>query len=185
MPFRKREAAGREARTALARPNPRHAENVMPKADTNDTPDQPSNERPAAGASRADGPIWTLLQRRADDRAALRRRTPNEAASDLIVLGEILQMFDQCDERSIRRSGRPGSAGAARGRGRRIGPHGRRQRRSTRRLAPASCGRCFLQGDRGADTDRSSDWTGLEGTMLATAGQVPPERRKDSGRLTR
>jgi hypothetical protein len=120
MPFRKREAAGREARTALARPNPRHAENLMPKADTNDTPDQPSHERPAAGASRADGPIWTLLQRRADDRAALRRRTPNEAASDLIVLGEILQMFDQCDERSSRRSGRPGSAGAARGRGRRI-----------------------------------------------------------------
>jgi hypothetical protein len=65
------------------------------------------------------------------------RRPPSEAANDLIVLGEILQMFDQCDERSSRRSGRPGGAGAARGRGRRIGPHVRRQRRSTRRPAPA------------------------------------------------
>jgi hypothetical protein len=26
------------------------------------------------------------------------QRTPGTAASDLVVLGEILQMFDQCDE---------------------------------------------------------------------------------------
>ena len=38
------------------------------------------------------------MRKRAEDLAALRRRTPNEAASDLIILGEILQMFDQCDD---------------------------------------------------------------------------------------
>jgi hypothetical protein len=30
--------------------------------------------------------------------AAPARRTPSEAANDLVVLGEILQMFDQCEE---------------------------------------------------------------------------------------
>ena len=53
---------------------------------------------PAAGTSRADEPIWALMRKQADDLAALRHRTPNEAASDLIVLGEILQMFELCDD---------------------------------------------------------------------------------------
>jgi hypothetical protein len=51
-----------------------------------------------AGTGPADEPIWALLRKRADDFKAGGRRTPNEAASDLIVLGEILQMFDQCDD---------------------------------------------------------------------------------------
>jgi hypothetical protein len=53
---------------------------------------------PAAGVSRADDPIWALMRKRAEDLAALRHRTPNEAASDLIILGEILQMFDSVDD---------------------------------------------------------------------------------------
>lgn len=61
--------------------------------------DLPKSDKPAAaGISRTDDPIWALMRKRADDLAALRGRTPNEAASDLIVLGEILQMFDQCDD---------------------------------------------------------------------------------------
>jgi hypothetical protein len=60
---------------------------------------QPGNMgHPDAGISRSDEPIWALLQKRADDLKAGRRRTPNEAASDLIVLGEILQMFESCDD---------------------------------------------------------------------------------------
>jgi hypothetical protein len=45
----------------------------------------------------ADDPIWALLRKRADDLKA-GGRTPNQAASDLIILGEILQMFDQADD---------------------------------------------------------------------------------------
>lgn len=52
----------------------------------------------AAGTGPADEPIWALMRKQADDLAALRHRTPNEAASDLIVLGEILQMFELCDD---------------------------------------------------------------------------------------
>ena len=59
----------------------------------------PESDKPAAaGISRADDPIWALMRKRADDLKAGGRRTPNEAASDLIVLGEILQMFESCGD---------------------------------------------------------------------------------------
>ena len=55
----------------------------------------PESDKPAAaGISRADDPIWALMRKRADDLKAGGRPTPSEAANDLLVLGEILQMFD-------------------------------------------------------------------------------------------
>ena len=60
--------------------------------------DRPESKPAAAGISPADEPIWALMRRRAEDLAALRHRTPNEAASDLIILGEILQMFESTDD---------------------------------------------------------------------------------------
>jgi hypothetical protein len=39
-----------------------------------------------------------LAQIRCKVRLPAGRRTPNEAASDLVILGEILQMFDSADD---------------------------------------------------------------------------------------